>query len=453
MARNPVVLIHGYSDKGESFANWQKILVSNGIEATSIYVGNYVSLSNEVTIKDLAEGLDRALRREAGLQTDEPFDAIVHSTGMLVIRSWLATYADRAQRARRLKRLIALAPATFGSPLAHKGRSWLGSIFKGERKTGPDFLEAGDEVLYGLELGSKFTWDLSHQDLVGENAMFTADPDSPYVFTFVGNKGYSGITSLVNPEGSDGTVRWAGCALNSRKITVDLMVKDDQTRAGSTKVEPWSDQDIRLTPIRGVDHGTILRKPTDEVIELVLSALKVEDRAGYTRWNDEAQARTADTLKGMRRWQQFVIRTVDERRDPVNDWNLQLYGVDGAKRIREFSLDVHAYQRDKSLRCFHVDLDKLLKDKLSGLHLKLIASSGSELVAYHGTGSERISPDGMSLNPNGKWDAQIDLSRMLEDRKTQFFFPFTTTLVEIILNREPMPPVGRNKVFWFVDRR
>lgn len=61
-------------------------------------IGNYVSLSTEVRIKDIAEGFDRALRREAGLAPSQPFDAIVHSTGMLVVRAWLSTYTAAAGR-------------------------------------------------------------------------------------------------------------------------------------------------------------------------------------------------------------------------------------------------------------------------------------------------------------------------------------------------------------------
>src|SRR6202008_4567758 len=147
--------------------------------------------------------------------TDEPFDAVVHSTGMLVIRAWLTTYAARKSR---LKHLIALAPATWGSPLAHKGRSWLGSLFKGSKDPrSPDFLEAGNEVLHGLELGSQFTWDLAHLDLFGEDTFYGKTKSTPYVLLFCGDQPYRGIRELVSEPGTDGTVRLAGCSLNSRK--------------------------------------------------------------------------------------------------------------------------------------------------------------------------------------------------------------------------------------------
>ena len=230
MARNPLVLIHGYSDEGASFRAWERILEERGYDVAMIHACTYRSLTNEVTIKDIAEGFDRALRIRSGLDADEPFDAIVHSTGMLVIRAWLTVYAGRRDR---LKHLIGLAPATFGSPLAHKGRSWLGALFKGNRHLGPDFLEAGDKILDGLELGSRYTWDLAHLDLLGDETFYGPTRRTPYVFIFCGNQSYGGLRQLFDEPGTDGTVRWASCPLNTRKIVLDLT--RDPEREGSEK--------------------------------------------------------------------------------------------------------------------------------------------------------------------------------------------------------------------------
>src|ERR1019366_912459 len=133
MPQYPLVMIHGYSDEAAVFDPWKSILEARGYDVRSIHACSYRSLTNEVTIRDIAEGFDRALRTKAGLDNEEPFDAIVHSTGMLVIRAWLSAYAGRRER---LRHLIGLAPATFGSPLAHKGRSWLGALFKGNHQLG-----------------------------------------------------------------------------------------------------------------------------------------------------------------------------------------------------------------------------------------------------------------------------------------------------------------------------
>lgn len=452
MAHNPIVLVHGYSDGGRSFEQWSIQLKNYGFDVKQIYVGNYVTLSNEVTLKDLAEGFDRALRREAGLPADGQFDAIVHSTGMLVVRSWLASYNASSARKKRLKRLIALAPASFGSPLAHKGRSWLGSIFKGSKRFGPDFMEAGNEILDALELGSKVTWDLAHVDLIGNDAIFVGDADSPLVFTFCGNRGYYGPNAIVHPKGSDGTVRWSGCPLNTRKVNIDMTVDSNAVTASRVSLAPWGNPVAPFIAVEDADHGSILRDPPMQLVSQVVSALKVDTFEQFQKWSAEAVANSSEAFKRMGKWQQFVIRVVDERGDPVRDWNMQLFKSIGKKSgLEEFDLDVHVYDRDESLRCFHVDLDQLEPESISELHLKLIASSGTELVEYFGIGSERMAASGKRKS-GGKWDAQVDLTELLFNESFQFFFPFTTTLVEIRLNREPMPLHGPNSIFWLSKR-
>src|SRR3954454_19714576 len=102
MAERPIVLLHGYSATASSLQPWRERLLARGYEASEIKLGNYISLSNEITIKDLAEGFDRALRAQGGLADDEPFDAIVHSTGGLVIREWLQTYDARRARVKHI---------------------------------------------------------------------------------------------------------------------------------------------------------------------------------------------------------------------------------------------------------------------------------------------------------------------------------------------------------------
>jgi hypothetical protein len=76
----------------------------------------------------------------------------------------------------------------------------------------------------------------------------------------------------------------------------------------------------------------------------------------------------------------------------TSDYFLEAGTMEGGRfrRLDAFDLDVHAFREDESYRCFHIDLDKLQPD------------------------------------------------------------PYTTTLVELRLNREPMPPEGVNRVFWFL---
>ncbi|MGH7279647.1 MAG: esterase/lipase family protein, partial [Candidatus Rokuibacteriota bacterium] len=428
MARTPVVLVHGYSDSGRSFRAWRDLLVEHGYRPEEVRVCSYRTQTNEVTIKDLAEGFDRALRAQAGLGDGQPFDAIVHSTGMLVVRSWLTQYAGRRTR---LKHLIGIAPATWGSPLAHKGRSWLGAIFKGNRDVmDPDFMDAGHEVLDALELGSRFTWDLAHLDLLGGETYYGPSDRTPWVFTLCGIESYTGLRGIVNAPGTDGTVRWAGCALNTRKIRLDLTI--ERTTAGRATVAPWTNVDSSFVPIAGVNHGTILTDPRkgDKLVDLVLRALQVRTRKDYGQWQRAAAAGTAPAHTRLERdlglWQQFVVRATDERGDPIDDYHLQLVSPEDNpfREAAAFELDVHTYRRDPSLRCFHLDLRKLQSGDHGRLRVRVMASAASTLVTYHGHGSEKAPGDG--VDGAGKWDGQLDIASVLGEQHVKLFYPFTT---------------------------
>lgn len=454
MAKRPLVLIHGYSASGSSFESWKRVLLKQGYSEQNLHVCTYKSLTNEVTIKDIAEALDRALRIQTGLDGNEEFDAIVHSTGMLVVRAWLVS---QARRRRRLKHLIGLAPATFGSPLAHKGRGWLGAIFRGNRELGPDFLEAGDLVLDGLELASRFTWDLAHRDLIGEEAFYGANGDTPYAFIFCGTEGYPFPLNMVSDPGTDGTVRLAGAALNTRKITIDLTLGHDEgSEARRVHTASWSNVEIPVIPVAKRDHGSILSNPPRQLVRLALDALAVGDEASYRAWLETATryaANVFDKATGLAKWQQFVVRVVDERGDGVNDYYLDFIVKRQGKRkwrqLRGYEMAVRPYSGDPSYRCFHINLDSLGLDDGDALGVRLVASSGTALIAYDGYSEEEvelyIAQETREIQ--GEWSGVIDLSSL---ERISFFYPFTTTLVEIRLNREPQPPLGRNDVLWFL---
>jgi hypothetical protein len=443
----PIVLIHGYSDRGQSFKVWRDKLTSGNPvwEVDTISVGNYTSLTDEVTIKDLADGLDRALRAKFGDDTQE-FDAIVHSTGMLVIREWFVR--DR-RRLGRLKHLVAIAPATFGSPLARQGRSWLGAVFKGARDLGPDFLAAGDLILDGLELASPYTWDLAGRDVFNEQPFYDDSPDTPYVFVFCGTEAYTGIRQLANSPGMDGTVRWAGAGLNTRKIVLDL------TRAAAkhVSVEKWMGTNVPVHLMAGMNHGTIIAEPTDELVLLVKKALLVNNAEDFRTWLTAADAHGRGAAVGKEKgaWQQVVVRCVDQRGDPIRDFHIQLFdGEDPVPDLDDEHVDV--YSRDHSYRCFHFDAEKLLA-RLS-LTVKVMALSGSTWIDFQGFGWEKDSLPLPSPTANARWDASFDLTPVLAHDKQllanirsgavafdnqRLFAPFTTTLVEIRLDRDAYP--------------
>lgn len=471
MAR-PLVLIHGYSAEGKDFENLKQALITRGIDSKDIDICNYISLNNEITIKDIAEGLDRAFRKHAvfGNETQD-FDCIVHSTGMLVLRAWLTNAGPAATnpRLKRLKHLIGLAPATWGSPQAHKGRTWLGTMVKGNRQPGPDFMNAGDRVLEGLELGSKFTWDLAHLDLLGPQPFYDTGADSPYVAVFIGNTPYEGLSSLANDPGTDGTVRWSGCSLNARKITIDL-TRIPLANASRIAITPWADQrlDIPMIPVDARNHCTLVSNPEPAMVDLVTAFLKVGEPGGepHDAWLARAQKYGEAALGKMKihpgaaaaglggdvkkffghvlgqaaaaefeGWQQFVVFACDERGDGVSDYMIEVLTQepDGTwAPFEAMSTNVHAYGPDSSYRCFHLMLPKGLSGGGAKLRARINASTGTELLAYQGYGSQakQLGADAEAV--------EIDLDD-LGPGNGSMFCPFTTTLIQIVLNREPLP--------------
>ena len=145
----------------------------------------------------------------------------------------------------------------------------------GKNPLGPDFLNAGDHVLEGLELGSTFTWDLAHLDLLGTEPYYDKGANTPFVAVFIGNEPYTGLESVANDPGTDGTVRWAGCGLNSRKIRIDLTrtpkgpdgkltpVDEDGIAQQRVWITEFSRDrlDVPMIAVDGRNHGTIIHDP------------------------------------------------------------------------------------------------------------------------------------------------------------------------------------------------
>ncbi len=486
---NRTLLIHGYSADGAEFQSWKSALVNAHIDTATIEIGNYISLNNEITIKDLGEAFDRALRLtkwSAGSKDDKwTFNAIVHSTGMLVLRQWLISdpFApdNPRSRVRRLKHLIGLAPATFGSPQGKKGRSWLGALVKGNRMIGPDFMNAGDMVLDGLELGSQYTWDLAMADMLGEKPLFGKAPDTPYVAVFIGNVGYSGVAALANSPGSDGTVRWAGCALNTRMVQLDFRrepkLLDASNAPTRVKISDWvtGRLDCPVIAVDGRNHGTILSDPDSDAVTRVSDFLRnVKTQDTYDAWLKAALAHADPALKKMdgasgkddggnidgqggSGWQQFVMHVKDDHGDGVPDYNVQLFVGDDLAQSDEpafkgVPLSVDTYSGDSSYRCFYVRLsDDMLKVGTAGhpkkVWMELLASSGTLYIEYEAyTGAAE--PTRLTPILNATNAVKLDLSDLGSDAK--LFFPYTTTLVEIVLEREPTPLADVSSLFKFL---
>ncbi len=226
---------------------------------------------------------------------------------------------------------------------------------------------------------------------------------------------------------------------------IDLTKEKNET--GRISFANWSNIDIPLIPVKQLDHGSIMGKPSDELVDMVYKALQVDNVQALIQWYVDANNHTSKYQGSLEQWQQFVIKASDERGDPISDYYVQIQGTrkdDNTEELYDFDINVHTYGSDPSLRNFHVNLSDLKPESLKNLSLKVIASSGSPLVTYHGFAG------GTETNDNtGKWHATLDLTSLLGDKTVKLFYPFTTTLIELRINREPLPLIGTNKVCWF----
>jgi hypothetical protein len=107
--------------------------------------------------------------------------------------------------------------------------------------------------------------------------------------------------------------------------------------------------------------------------------------------------------------------------------------------------DVHAYGPDASFRCFHVRLPQGICAGKVPLRVRINASTGTDLMAYQGYGSE-VKELSATAEP-----VEIDISDLGKGNGS-LFFPFTTTLIEIVLNREPLPFNQQSRILqWLVS--
>lgn len=404
----PIVALHGYGAGPDAFDAWRARLAALGRGES--YASHYWTQSDDVGLHDLAEGFDRALTLHPALGHERSFDAIVHSTGMLVLRAWLAAQPSRRER---LGAVVALAPAGFGSPLAHLGRGMLGALFAGDRRIGPDFLEAGDRVLAALELASAEAWRL-------------ADEIVPKTLVACGTDGYPFPLSVAHPQGSDGVVRFAGCEPDAPLTTLDLRRGiDDEQRVAVT---PRLREVQGVVPVPGRNHASILSDPPAWLVERAAAHFAGRSNRSVT-----------PPPEG---WRQAVVRVEDERGDPVPDYFVDLLvRTEGNHRWRpvrtahpQVRMDVHVHRDDRSRRCFHLDLaDPRLRN--ASWAVRLLAETGSDRVGYAG---HRAPLDVEEARPAARWSAAFELGHPWRDAMTERLL--------VRLDREPLPFEGRNRL-------
>jgi hypothetical protein len=342
----PVVLLHGWSANSRSMAEVAAFVRGEGREAVPIHLGDYLSMQDDVRVEDAAKRMHAVLmaRLEAG-ELSAPFDLIVHSTGALVARRWLARHFPKGDAP--VRNFVMLAPANFGSRLAVLGRSMAARVCKtlfGDAKG----FETGAEMLHALELASPFQWDLARADLLAapgdeaSSSVYSADGVRPFVI--VGVQPSAELPAFVGEPGSDGVVRVASANLNAQGVTVDFSA--GPTGAIEPVITPWRSRhglDIPFAVVPDRDHMSMLyplngasrtmRKArgstssdpaTRELLAALLrAALGVGAARDYTalapRWRAVSETTAALAADSEERRRQFG------RRDPGEAWFRQHY--------------------------------------------------------------------------------------------------------------------------------
>lgn len=340
------VIIHGWSDCSESFRDMKRFLIQQGIGSVkTILYADYESREDNVTFNDVADGLNDEFKRNGFIDADgrkrRDLNVIVHSTGGLVIRHWIWRYyfrdGDRIADCP-VKRVVMLAPANFGSPLAHRGKSFLGSLFKGRWKIG-DFLEVGRELLNGLELASPYQWQLAHRDLLVPTPYYRADRIQMTIL--VGARDYTGLRGWVNKPGTDGTVVIAGTSLDSAKLVLDF--SKPQQKGEEYIPYDWAltnpPDDFAWGLLEGLDHGTLVGAVApgmnSQAGKLVLKSLSTRSPDEFEDFRAELDAVTAATYRntGKPKHQQFILHAVDDQGESIRDFTVEFFIFKCARKV------------------------------------------------------------------------------------------------------------------------
>lgn len=463
------VIIHGWSDCSESFRNLKDYLVKAGMGTVkTVLYADYESREDSMTFQDVVDGLHDELIKQGVIDENgnrlNDLNIICHSTGGLVIRHWIWRYytqdgggPEADIKECPVKRIVMLAPANFGSPLAHRGKSFFASLLRGRWQFG-NFLETGKRILEGLELGSPYQWQLAHGDLICKNPYFSGKRIQTTIL--VGIEGFTGMAQVVNQPGTDGTVVIAGASIDSAKLVLDFSKPSEESIRTEYNPYQWAidnpKDEFAFGVLQGLDHGSIVGESSDpekQVCRLLTEALQINTPKQFARLMQKLEDITAETYAktGKPKYQQFLVHAVDDQDVPVDDFTLDFFvwkddsSLDGrlvtrdrlSQREQDYSeranqiltAQFHKHSVDPSHRSFLVNLNDI----------KLLISEARKEFQVPVVLSMRLFVP--SIDDGIRYDVESLQNIVLfqSDQKISniptFFYENTTTLLEMKVNR------------------
>ncbi|WP_108472942.1 phospholipase [Rhodanobacter thiooxydans] len=297
-----LVFVHGWSvtstsTYGQLPQQLQQQASAAGLSLTlaDLWLSEYVSFNDAVTMPDLVRAFDHALRDLHLL--DASFACITHSTGGPVVREWLRAQRDKpaTHSTIRLSHLVMLAPANFGSALAQLGKGLLGRL-----KAWFGGVEPGQRILDWLELGSaeslSLNLDYIHSDDPVKRGQF------PFVLT--GDRPdrqlYDHLNSYTGEDGSDGVVRIAAANLNAHHAVLSPQAGSDTLMLNLSRGPRCAFKLVAGAAHSGDELG-IMASAAPATVQAILRCLQVRSVDDYERLCDaferENAARDADKVE------------------------------------------------------------------------------------------------------------------------------------------------------------
>jgi len=408
-----IVFVHGWSvTNTDTYGGLPAALVKNAsekldLQIAHLYLGKYVSFSDEVKVDDIARGMQQAIAAEVlpQLAKGERFACITHSTGGPVVRKWIDRYYSGKLDKCPLGHLVMLAPANHGSALAQLGKGRVARM-----KFFADDVEPGTGVLDWLELGSDQGWELNRDWLT-----YDCVARGLYPFVLTGQKidraFYDNLNAYTDEAGSDGVVRVAAANLNYGLIRLvqsdgDLeLKKDDRSAKTAFGVLPGRSHSGKtigiLASANADDDGS---HPT---VQWVLRCLEVGSAAAYNRLVKELEDLTAKTQKDEQsdavkklfvfertfvtnRYCMLVIRIMDDRENKLSDYDVLFTagpGYDPNHLPPGFFVDRQRNQLNPGKLTYYIDYDVmndwLSKPELAGKFGVRITARPAEGFAYY----------------------------------------------------------------------
>lgn len=362
-----------------------------------IWLSDYLSMNDEITVYDLGQAMGVALRDQGIAQERHSFDAVVHSTGGLVIRQYLMHHFLNRPHMCPIRNLVMLAPANFGSPLAHIGKSMIGRL-----RLGWDwdhFLQTGTKVLEALELASPVSWRMAEQDLFNPgNNIFT--PQHLRTTILTGTDSYDGMGRMLHENGSDGTVRVSTANLNASYLKLIF----EAPKGHRVEVQEKCYSPVAFGVLYNHNHGTIVRpqKADTQLADTLVNSLSLEDPAAYERHRELLDGITAATFqKGQgeekkrqryHEYQHVAVRVHDQFGEGIKDYFLEFFQEEDEqdrlmqKVHSEILEKVHKCSQDESYRALLFDITDMKKEIVGRgrrLDMSLCAAALSRLISYH----------------------------------------------------------------------